>query len=372
LDTSLEAILERRDALVTPAVLATIVSTAGSTYRKAGARMLIESDGRITGLLSGGCFEHDLREHAGRVLESGAGRAIEYDTRGDDDWLFGLGAGCEGAMRILLEPLEPGSRLAASLQAAVESSRAGQVLALATVHAGSAAALGTRVWPMDTGQEIPGPLAEACERAVGQGRSCAFVWHESTALTEAWIDVFTPPPRILICGAGADVEPLMSALRALRFDVIIVDHRPAYAESARFPGALVMQGAAEALAQTVDLRGVLAAVVMSHHVVSDAAYLKVLASSDIEYVGILGPKARREKLLADLGALSAKLAPRVRGPVGLRIGAVTPEGIALAIAAELHEFAARHSARPVARSTPELPEVRGLRELPELTGESKQ
>jgi xanthine dehydrogenase accessory factor len=95
------------------------------------------------------------------------------------------------------------------------------------------------------------------------------------------------------------------------------------------------------LERTVDLRGFLAAVVMSHHLPSDAAYLRALAQTDIEYVGLRGPKPRREKLLAELGELAAAVAPRLRGPVGLNIGAVTPEGIALAITAELHEFASR-------------------------------
>jgi xanthine/CO dehydrogenase XdhC/CoxF family maturation factor len=89
LDTSLELLLERAPADDTPRVLATVVATAGSTYRKPGARMLIMADGRYLGLLSGGCLEADLKIHAQQVLESGVSRAIEYDMRGPDDILFG-------------------------------------------------------------------------------------------------------------------------------------------------------------------------------------------------------------------------------------------------------------------------------------------
>src|SRR6202163_3733626 len=103
LDTSLELLLERAPGENPARVLATIVGTAGSTYRKPGARMLLMADGSYIGLLSGGCLEADLKIHAQQVLESGVPRAIEYDMRGPDDTLFCIGAGCEGAMRVLLE-----------------------------------------------------------------------------------------------------------------------------------------------------------------------------------------------------------------------------------------------------------------------------
>ena len=104
LDTSLELLSERAPAASSARVLATVVATAGSTYRKPGARMLILADGSYLGLLSGGCLEADLKLHAQQVLDGGAIRAVEYDMRGPDDVLFGIGAGCEGAMRVLIEP----------------------------------------------------------------------------------------------------------------------------------------------------------------------------------------------------------------------------------------------------------------------------
>src|SRR6202012_1493456 len=107
LDTSLELLLERAPKASERRVLATVVATAGSTYRKPGARMLLMEDGSYIGLLSGGCLEADLQIHAREVLRSGAARAFEYDTRGPDDTLFGVGAGCEGTMRVLLEPAGP-------------------------------------------------------------------------------------------------------------------------------------------------------------------------------------------------------------------------------------------------------------------------
>src|SRR5450759_5785824 len=90
LDTSLELLLERAPAGGSATVLATVVATAGSTYRKAGARMLIMADGSYLGLLSGGCLESDLMLHAQQVIDSGMARAVEYDMRGPDDLLFGI------------------------------------------------------------------------------------------------------------------------------------------------------------------------------------------------------------------------------------------------------------------------------------------
>src|SRR5450755_3184631 len=125
LDTSLELLVERTPAGDSPRVLATVVATVGSTYRKPGARMLIMADGSYLGLLSGGCLEADLKIHAQQVLQSGMARAVEYDMRGPDDILFGIGAGCEGAMRVLLEPADPGSSAAAALATAGQATQAG-------------------------------------------------------------------------------------------------------------------------------------------------------------------------------------------------------------------------------------------------------
>src|SRR5580693_8383628 len=134
LDTSLELLLERAPAAEDSRVLATVVATAGSTYRKPGARMLIMADGSYLGLLSGGCLETDLKLHAQQVLQSGVPRAVEYDMRGPDDVLFGIGAGCEGAMRVLLEPADPGSSAAAALAVAGQATQAARPASLVTVH----------------------------------------------------------------------------------------------------------------------------------------------------------------------------------------------------------------------------------------------
>jgi len=348
LDTSLEMLLERLSAVNAPAALATIVATAGSTYRKAGARMLIEADGQLTGLLSGGCLEQDLREHALAVLATGAARIVEYDMRGEDDLVFGIGAGCEGAMRIVVEAAAPGSAPLAALRAAGATLAAGRAAALAVVHAGPGAELGTSSWPAAAGSAPPRELAESCAAVLATESSQHLRWGRDSSAREAWIQYLAPSPHVLVCGAGPDAEPLVAQLRALRFAVTVADHRPAYGDARRFPGATVSLGTAAALATRLDLGRYFAAVVMSHHLQSDAAYLEALATSPIGHVGLLGPRPRRERLMAQIGPAARALAPRLRGPVGLDIGAVTPEGIALAITAELHALAAGRPGGPSA------------------------
>src|SRR6185295_19503060 len=108
MDSSLTALLnflEQRRASRPALALATIVATSGSTYRKPGARMLIDADGTACGLLSGGCLATDLLERSRAVIETGRAQLVDYDLRTSDDLIWGLGLGCEGAMSILLQRL---------------------------------------------------------------------------------------------------------------------------------------------------------------------------------------------------------------------------------------------------------------------------
>lgn len=314
LDTSLELLLERAPSAHAMRVLATVVATAGSTYRKPGARMLLMGDGSFIGLLSGGCLESDLQIHAREVLESGAARAVDYDTRGPDDILFGVGAGCEGTMRVLLEPAGPMSPAEAALAAAGRATRLGESTSLVMVHDSAQMRLGTYSNPRDL------PADE---------RSRAFVQR------------LAPPPHLLICGAAPDAEAVVSTARALGWRVSVVDHRPAYVLAARFAGAELHIASPKTLRTEIDLTRCHAAVVMSHHLPSDEAYLRELAAAGVPaYVGLLGPKSRRSRLAQELGPLVDSLSGRIRGPVGLDIGATTPEGIALAIVGQIHAWLA--------------------------------
>jgi xanthine dehydrogenase accessory factor len=343
LDTSLESLSHDASGDTGAGVLATLVATAGSTYRKPGARMLILSDGSFRGLLSGGCLEADLGAHAREVLGSGVARAVEYDLRGPDDVLFGLGAGCEGAMRVLLEAAGPGTVAAIALERARIPTARGQPTSLIVVHESSDLPLGT----YHGESALPQALRAAALQALADAASREVQYETGGRRTRAFVQFLAPPPHLLVCGAGPDAQPVVDAAVTLGWRVTVVDHRPAYAIARRFPGASVRRVDARDLDSVVALAECHAAVVMSHHLNSDVAYLGALARTPtLEYVGLLGPKSRRERILQELGPAAQSLRLRIRGPVGIDIGAVTPEGIALAIISQVHAWLAGRMDRP--------------------------
>ncbi len=320
-----------------PFVLATILSTDGSTYRKAGTQMLITAAGEPRGLLSGGCLEVDLVEHARTVLASGQANVAAYDMRGADDALFGIGSGCEGAMRVLLQRVGPEQawQPLAAIAELVES-RTGGVLAIQA----DGPAAGRGWWPGGGDAAADEPEAVRAARASCAGAGVVELAASGGPLRVMLLPV-PPPPRLLICGAGDDARPLARQAVALGFDVTVCDHRPALLAPAYFPHCRLIDRPAGEFARLPEFAECDAAVVMSHHLAADAAYLGALADCvKVGYVGLLGPPPRRERLLDMLGARAARLDGRLRAPVGLDIGARTPEAIALAAAGELHAWIA--------------------------------
>ena len=356
LDTSLEMLLAKAPRDEKPKVLATIVATAGSTYRKPGARMLIMSDGSYLGLLSGGCLEADLKLHAQQVMDTDVPRAVEYDMRGADDVLFGMSTGCEGAMRVMLEPAGPQSRALAALAAAGRATAGGTASALVIVHSSmDNSELGTHT----IGPPLNAALIDAAREATGRAASRELSFRVDGRARQAFLQYLAPPPHLLICGAGPDAQPVAFAALALGWRVTLVDHRPHYAIQHCFPGAKVVLADAGSLRTVVNINGFHAAVVMSHHLPSDTSYLRELAEAGAPgYVGLLGPVARWQRLAVDLGGAAERLKGRIRGPVGLDLGAVTPEGIALSIISQIHawlaqrDIASNHGLRPANKPTP--------------------
>ena len=320
-----------------------MVHTTGSTYRKPGALMLIAADGQYAGLASGGCLESICASMRCRSWPAaGPSKLITYDTRGTDDLLWGLGVGCEGAMQILLLRVGPESAWQ-PLDLFVAAHQRHERVAAAVVVASPDSTLpaGSIVLPDGQSGAHPVPLGmqDAMQallaRALETGRTSILGSH-SDAL-RALAMPLALPPRLLLLGAGPDAQPLVDFAARLAWRITVYDHRPAYAQSERFPGAeQVTLGRPESVAQTVDMGRYDAAIVMSHHLPSDLIYLRVLSATSIPSVGLLGPVARREKLLGDLGSDAARLNGRLRSPIGLNIGGRAPESIALSIVAEIH------------------------------------
>lgn len=282
---------KRNEALV----LVAVSDTEGSTYSKTGALMLVDRHGVFRGMLSGGCLEGDLAIRAQQVLDSGRAKTVTYDLGDDDDELWGMGVGCDGLMRMLLLPLVPDDNYSPFDQIAA-------------------------IWQGDSAGEVRLPLPDGDDLCI----------------------LVRPPPRLLVLGAGLDAEPVVRFAAELGWRTTICDHRPHYIDNGNFDLAETRVCApAEEVGQNVDLGGFDAAVVMSHHLVSDRAYLAQLADSDIGYIGLLGPANRRGRLLGDLGSAAQKLAGRLHGPAGLDIGARGPAPIALSIIAEIQQQLAK-------------------------------
>jgi xanthine dehydrogenase accessory factor len=340
-------------------VLATVLQTAGPTYTKAGAQMLIASNGEYAGLLSGGCLEGDLSERANRVFETGISEIVRYDPGGPLDSLFGLGSGCEGAMDILLQRLEPATQWQPlqRLAAARRSRRPERLLmvvrpTLPAIDASSATPPAS--WPagcgifLQDGEAFGRPPPDCLDalRRVGGAltpNSGSRVLPRALPGTDLLLLEQSAPPRLLLLGAGADALPVANLIGFLGWSLTVVDHRLHYARATRFPDAdAVLAGGPAVLPDLLrcsltQTSGFSGAIVMSHHLVSDLGYLRALAMSSIPYIGLLGPVARRHRLLADLDPnIAATLEPRLRSPVGLDIGADSPESIALSIVAEIH------------------------------------
>lgn len=343
----------RLTAQSVPLVMATVIETLGSTYRKAGARMLISADGSFHGLIGGGCFEGDLYEQTRAVFESGEPRVLFYDMRAPEDALWGLGLGCNGAVRILLQRLDADgddptiARLESILNA-------DEPAVLATCCSGSRAGGSCRLLPEVAGDSDPDASAwqepfRTEARAIAALQQPGLVTHRTEAGDiSVFYDYIRPRPRLLLIGAGADALPVLNVARQLDWRVLLIDHRPAYAVSERFPGAeAVIHAHPPELNPAIGNRRVDAVVLMTHNIDYDARFLGQLVDLPCRYLGLLGPAARREHLFELAAVDPAAFADRLHGPVGLDIGGAAPESIALSVVTEIHAVLHERDARPL-------------------------
>ncbi len=318
-----------------PLVLASVVDTEGSTYRKTGATMLIAADGRWSGLLSGGCLEDDLAAHALAVLQIGAPRLVSYDLAAMTDTVWGFGLGCEGAVRVLIQRLDCANDWSpyAGIAELAEQGRGGR-LALAFQSARADVDVGDWCLLSDQGEHV-GPLDR--QFLAGEAEDTLVRLPKCIEREGCGILILRVPriPRLVLLGAGPDAAPLVRFAVMLGWHVTVIDHRQAWAAGRRFPSAdLVLHAPQQGIPSTVDLGRADAILIMSHNLEADTRYLEAACTASVPYVGLLGPTARRDKLLERVPAAQS-IHGRLYGPVGLDIGADGPEAIALAVVAEI-------------------------------------
>ncbi|UTM37163.1 XdhC family protein [Rhodococcus pyridinivorans] len=342
--------LDRRYRDGEAVAVGTVVSTFRSAPRGPGASMLVAQDGTVTGSVSGGCVEGDVYELGRSVIDSGQPVLQRYGVSDDD--AFSVGLTCGGIIDVFVERID-----AASFPAftdLLDSVRAGEPVALATVTAHPDPAVRGRrmvVWR----DRADGQLASSrmYDAVVDDARGLLEVGRSGTLHygtdgerrgegMSVFVNVFQPPPRLIVFGA-IDFASAMARLGSfLGYTVTVCDARGVFATEARFPGAheVIVDWphrylAAEAEAGRVDARTVIT--VLTHDPKFDVPLLEVALRLDVAYVGAMGSRRThddRMERLRETGLTEEELA-RLSSPIGLDLGARTPEETAVSIAAEI-------------------------------------
>jgi xanthine/CO dehydrogenase XdhC/CoxF family maturation factor len=326
--------------------LATIVAVRGSTYRRPGARLLVPEEGAPIGNISGGCLEGDVADMARIVMDEGRARLAGWDLTADDDAVWGLGLGCNGAIEVFIEPADRAAEVAHALAAALEDERPICVVVVLESDRPDAVMPGSRLMVRPDGT-VEGSLGDpdVDARAIDAGRELLAAERSEIRTfpggVRAFVEVLEPPLRLVVCGAGHDAIPLVRAAAILGWNAVVVDDRPAFLNEQRYPGAhgFVALEDPQDVAKIAPIDERTFVVVMTHNFLRDKAYLRSLLGSPAPYIAMLGPAARTQRLLMDLAeegvGVTEEQRSRIHGPAGLDLGAEGPEEIAGAIVAEI-------------------------------------
>ncbi|GAC1621541.1 MAG: XdhC family protein [Nevskia sp.] len=335
--------------------LATLTQTRGSTFRRAGARMLVCGDGTVVRGLSGGCPEADIIGRAREVIAAGASCIVRYDRESGLDALLELG--CGGELEVLIEPLSS-TRDLDFIDAVARCLAARREGVLATVFRRDGAALLPKPQRMviDEGRLVVNELgASALSPVVAelaeQRRMDRAPGVETVTLGEHRFDVLfeslIPPYALTVFGVNAGALALTRIAAGLGWAVTLVDDRADRPLPAAIPE--VVRRVVASPADLLDRLGFDArsfAVVMTHHLGRDIDYLRALQGTPLAYLGAIGSRQRVQRLFGGSGLDASRL----HAPAGLDLGSETPEEIALAIAAEILATVHARQAQSLSRS----------------------
>jgi xanthine dehydrogenase accessory factor len=331
------------------AALATVVSIVGSAYRRPGAKFLIEETGDTLGSVSGGCLEADVREVAMEALATGTPSLRHYSTGVDEDIIWGLGLGCNGLVDVFIQPATAGplATLTRRLRHLLTEDAPFVIATVVAGPGGGAEGLGAVLIVKPEGiahgtlgsAELDRLAAEHARGLSSAGRSAV----HTLAGRSVFFEILPPPPHLVVCGAGDDARPLVAYAADAGFRVTVIDHRPALLAPEWFPQASALLAARpEDAGIELPPADRSLAVVKTHSLAHDREWARRLLAAGVPYVGMLGPHARRETILREIGRPSDR---RVFGPVGLDLGADGPRQVAFAIVAELLAFIAGREPR---------------------------
>ncbi len=337
------------DISATRAALATVVRVEGSSYRRTGARMLITDDGTWVGGISGGCLEGDALKRARVAMSKSVSSLVTYDTTEDDAYQIGVGLGCNGVIDVLFTPLnfDDKNNPVEILKSCLLLNRQTHVLITITRLEGN--------WPaVKTGEVInykgaeslqlfenswfQDQLTETIIQQTGSGKSApqAYLLKDEREI-EVFIEILLPEIKMVLMGNQYDVYPLCRLIKEIGWSASIVSNlQKINTQTAAIADEII---APEKLNELlVDDHTVI--ILMSHDYQTDKNNLPKALATSVPYIGMLGPRIRSEKIWAELQEERGyKISPenfsRIHAPIGLDIGAVTPEEIALSLIAEV-------------------------------------
>jgi xanthine dehydrogenase accessory factor len=330
--------------------LAEVVHLDGSSYRRPGARMLVTEDGEFTGAISGGCLEGDALHKAMAVLLQQQSRLVTYDTSDEDDATIGIQLGCAGIIQVLFEPInfnDPYNPVQLLRQATALRQKS-VLVTLFSLEDKRNEQAGTCLLMEENGNRIgtiPYPeLEQTILEDVKQSMSLqlsAFKNYKGMHFSvTAFIEFLQPPVSLVVIGAGNDAIPMMQMADILGWDVRIVDGRSSHARPERFASACqVLVSKPEKVLEQLTIDDHTVVVAMTHNYNYDLAMLKALLKRTVKYIGVLGPKKKLDRMLDEMKAEGIEITDdqlhSIYGPVGLEIGAETPEEIAISVIAEI-------------------------------------
>src|SRR5436190_2655855 len=364
--------------------LATVVHVEGSSYRRPGARMLIEDDGQLTGAISGGCLEGDALRKALLVMNEKRSKLVTYDTMDDDDAKFGVGLGCNGIIQVLIEPIDetnPNNPLK-FLKTINEKRQQSVLVTLFSLQNKKDPQYGTCLLIkedktiVNTTPVLKDVLIHDAEEVmINQVSSFKNYISNDHDLT-AFIEVIKPPVSIIIIGAGNDVMPVVNMAEILGWETTVVDGRANYAKQERFASACqVLVSKPENVLEQIAIDEHTVFLLMTHNYNYDMAMLRQLLQKNVQYIGMLGPKKKRERMLNELKEEGSNFTEQqlsvLHSPVGLDIGAETSEEIALSILAEIKAMFANKDVQSL-RKIKEVIHARSATIIEEVKLTSKQ
>jgi len=333
--------------------LATVVRVRGSSYRSPGARMLITDDGKWTGSISGGCLEGDALRKARQVMSTALPVAVTYDTSEESNQNLGISLGCNGIIDVLIEPVDT-NRPHDSIALFQQMIHGREPVAMATVFS-NGRLQGEKMVLRANLERIVTFSVSALTDAVSNDLVRCFDTHRSEARTyvvegepfEVFVELIQPAVSLMIFGGGFDARPVSQLAKSLGWEVTVTDECVAHIAPIFFPTVDKLSLCQrEFIDRDFNITPYTACVLMSHNYEYDRDVVRKLLSSPTPYIGILGPRKRFDKMLAEYAKEGVQLSSddhhRIHSPIGLDIGAETPDEIALSIISEIQsKFAGR-------------------------------